>query len=199
MASNQFENSRVSEGTLRSERPRPQDAATDREISDMIAEGGPAFPPGAMPTVSAMPAVNLGTRGLSSASTLMGRRVLTAAGAELGNIEEIMLDLKNGRIAYAVLSFSGFPGIANKRFPVPWNALRIEPTEFILDMDRKTFEGAPDFDKDNWPDMADPAFGRAVHKHYGQRPYWEHAAADGGVPQRGLREPTSDRRVETRH
>ena len=168
MASNQFENSRVSEGTLR---PTPQDAVTDREVSDMIAEGGPALPAS-------------GTRGVSAASTLLGRRVLTAAGEQLGNIEEIMLDLRNGRIAYAVLSFSGFPGIANKRFPVPWNALRVDPAEFILDIERKTFEGAPDFDKDNWPDMADPAFGRAVHKHYGQRPYWE---------------TTSDRRAETLH
>jgi sporulation protein YlmC with PRC-barrel domain len=187
MASNQFENSRVSEGTLRS---TPQDAVTAREISDMIAEGGPALPVGAVP---------IGTRGISAASTLLGHRVLTAAGKELGNIEEIMLDLRNGRIAYAVLSFSGFPGIANKRFPVPWNALRIDPAEFILDIDRKTFEGAPDFDKDDWPDMADPAFGRAVHKHYGQRPYWEHNAADTGIPLRGRREPSSDRRAETRH
>jgi sporulation protein YlmC with PRC-barrel domain len=190
MAGKQFENSRVSEGTLR---PTPQDATPDSEISDMIAEGGPAFPAGAMPIVP------VGTGGVSAASTLLGHRVLTAAGEELGNIEEIMLDLRNGRIAYAVLSFSGFPGIANKRFPVPWNALRIDPGEFILDIDRKTFEGAPDFDKENWPDMGDPAFGRAVHKHYGQRPYWEHTAADAGVPLRLRREATSDRRAEARH
>jgi len=207
MASNQFENSRVSdsrvsdrrvsEGTLSSERPVPQDAdpaATDLEISNMIAEGGPASP-----SRTAAATVNrAGTRGLCAASTLMGHRVLTAAGEEPGNIEEIMLDLKSGRIAYAVLSFSGFPGI-NKRFPVPWNALRIEAAEFILDIDQKTFEGAPDFDRDDWPDMADPVFGRAVHKHYGQRPYWEQTAADGGIPLRGRREPASDHRAATRH
>src|SRR5580704_14822976 len=188
MASNQFENSRISEGTLRSERPAQRDAIIDGEISDMIAEGGPAD---AVPTVSQV-GMGDGARSISAASTLLGRRVLTAAGKELGNIEEIMLDLKDGRIAYAILSFSGFPGIANKRFPVPWNALRIDPSEFILEIDRKTFEGAPDFDKDNWPDMTDPAFGRVVHKHYGQRPYWERAGADGGVSLHSVGEPTSD-------
>jgi sporulation protein YlmC with PRC-barrel domain len=160
MVNNQFENSRVSEGTLRAGHPAPQDAVTDAEISIMIAVGGPASPAGGAP-------------GVASASTLMGRRVLTAAGDELGNIEEIMLDLRNGRIAYAVLTFTGFPGVANKRFPVPWNALRTDSADFILDVDRKTFEGAPDFDKDNWPDMADTAFGR--------------------------REPSSDRGAEVRH
>ena len=186
MRNNQFENSRVSEGTLRSERPNPRDAATDSEISNMIAGGGPASPIRDVPVVS-------------SASTLMGRRVLTAAGDELGNIEEIMLDLRNGRIAYAVLSFTGFPGIANKRFPVPWSALRTDSADFILDVDQRTFEGAPDFDKDNWPDMADAAFGRAIHKHYGQHPYWEHAAAGAGIPLHGRRDTSSEHQAEMRH
>jgi sporulation protein YlmC with PRC-barrel domain len=156
MESNQFENSRVSDATP--------------EISNMITEGSPA-PPEADVAAPDRPK----THRLSPASTLMGARVLkSASGEELGHVEEIMLDLKSGRIAYAVLSFSGFPAIGNKRFPVPWNALEIDRDEFILDMDRRTLEGAPDFDKDNWPDMADPAFSRVLHTHYGAAPYWRH-------------------------
>jgi len=207
MATNQFENSRVSEGTLRTERHASQgfdSTATEPEISNMIAEGSPAYREGAVP-----PALRPKIRGLVAASTLIGNRVLKPAGEELGNIEEIMLDLKSGQIAYAVLSFSGFPGIANKRFPVPWNALRIDPGEqdFVFEIDRATLEGAPDFDKDNWPEMADPAFGRAVHKHYGTTPYWEHTAAGGGksvddtrMQDRGREyEPTAGYRAETRY
>src|SRR5580658_8097564 len=97
------------------------------EISNMIAEGGPASPEG---NISA-------TGRLAAASTLVGARVLkSAAGEELGHIEAIMLDLRPGWIAYAVLSFTGFPGIVDQRFPVPWNALRIDRDEFILDLDR---------------------------------------------------------------
>jgi sporulation protein YlmC with PRC-barrel domain len=208
MATNQSENSRVSEGTLRTERPAsPEGDSTtaEPEISSMIAEGGPA-----LPEVTIPPPHHAGIRGLVAASTLMGNRVLMRqAGEELGNIEEIMLDLNSGQIAYAVLSFSGFPGIGNKRFPVPWNALQIDPgnQDFILEIDRSTLEGAPDFEKDNWPDMADPAFGRVVHKHYGTTPYWEHTAAAGGrgagdkrIADRGRGyEPTAGYRAETRH
>lgn len=199
MTTNQFEDSRVSEGTLRTERPVSHDrtsATTESEISNMIEEGGPVPPednttmmnrpaPDRAP-VDRAPVDRAKIRGLVAASTLVGSRVLKG-GEELGNIEEIMLDLKSGRIAYAVLSFTGFPGISNKRFPVPWNALQIDPGEqaFILDIDRATLEGAPDFDKDNWPDMADVAFGKVVHKHYGTRPYWEHTMPDAGSSTRG--------------
>jgi len=45
--------------------------------------------------------------------------------------------------------------------------------EFILDVDRQTLEAAPGFDKNDWPDMADRAFGREIHQYYGRPPYWE--------------------------
>jgi len=151
MATNQsFENSRVSEGTLRTDRAQS-------EIADMIAEGGP---------------VQQNRASLAAASTLPGHRVLKAAGEELGDIEELMLNLDSGHIEYAVLSFSGIAGIGNKRFPVPWSALRVDPGEqdLVLDRDRRALGGAPRFDKDSWPDIADPAFGRAVHAYYGTTP-----------------------------
>jgi len=158
---NQLEYSRVSAGTARKDRTQP-------EISNMIAEGAPVAPDGNIPT-------RVRRRGLAAASTLLGHPVLKARGVEVGHIEEIMLDLKSGQIAWAVLSFSGFPGNGNKRFPVPWDALQIDPGErnFVLDVDRKTLEGAPEFDEHNWPDMADPAFGRFVHDYYDATPYWQ--------------------------
>jgi sporulation protein YlmC with PRC-barrel domain len=117
-----------------------------------------------------------------AASTLTGDRVRNSNGEDLGSIEEIMIDLPSGKVAYAVLSFGGFLGIGDKLFAIPWKAMRVDQGEhqFILDVDRKTLENAPGFDKDNWPDMADPAFGRDVHKHYGQTPYWEHTVTDAG-------------------
>ena len=97
-------------------------------------------------------------RRVMSAGTLAGDRVRNAAGEDLGKIEEIMIDVPSGRIAYAVLSFGGFLGMGNKLFAVPWNALTLNEAEheFILDVDKSTLENAPGFDKDNWPDMSDP-------------------------------------------
>jgi sporulation protein YlmC with PRC-barrel domain len=175
MPTNQFENSRVAEGTLQLGAQHDGKASNESiavsrdDVRDGFAE----------PQVSRegyVPATeHRGTRRVLAASTLAGDRVRNPAGEDLGSIDEIMLDLESGRVAYAVLSFGGFLGIGNKLFAVPWSALRIDQGEhkFILDVEGGTLENAPGFDKDNWPDMSDPAFGAEVHRHYGEVPYWE--------------------------
>jgi len=44
---------------------------------------------------------------------------------------------------------------------------------FILNVDRRTMEQAPGFDKDNWPDMSDTAWGSQLSAYYKVKPYWE--------------------------
>jgi sporulation protein YlmC with PRC-barrel domain len=114
-------------------------------------------------------------RRVLSASTLAGDSVRNAAGDDLGKVNEIMLDILSGRVAYAVLSFGGVLGIGNKLFAVPWNILRVDEDEkcFVMDVDKTTLENAPGFDKDNWPDMADPKWGNQIYNYYGTKPYWD--------------------------
>src|ERR1700689_5274512 len=87
-------------------------------------------------------------RSVLSASTLAGDSVRNAAGEDLGNIDEIMIDIPSGRVAYAVLSFGGFLGMGDKLFAVPWSALKVDEDEkcFVLDLNKKTLESAPGFD-----------------------------------------------------
>ncbi|HYG31471.1 MAG TPA: PRC-barrel domain-containing protein, partial [Methylophilaceae bacterium] len=63
---------------------------------------------------------------LMGADTLIGNDVANHKDEDLGDIKEIMLDVPNGRIAYAVLSFGGFLGMGNKLFAVPWEALKLD-------------------------------------------------------------------------
>lgn len=109
-----------------------------------------------------------------SAGTLIGDPVRNRAGEDLGKVEEIMLDCDSNRIAYAVLSFGGFLGMGEKLFAIPWPALEVDTVNhaLILDRAKDRLENAPGFDKDNWLDMADYRWGKTVHEHYGQRPYW---------------------------
>jgi sporulation protein YlmC with PRC-barrel domain len=114
-------------------------------------------------------------RRVLSASTLEGDAVRNSAGEDLGTVDEIMIDIASGQVAYAVLSFGGFLRMGNKLFAVPWSALSVDEDEkcIILDVDKRTLETAPGFDKDNWPDMADKSWGTEVYRHYGAIPYWE--------------------------
>jgi len=110
-----------------------------------------------------------------AASTLEGDAVVNTQGEDLGNIEEIMLDVPRGRIAYAVLSFGGFMGMGDKLFAIPWSALTLDTERkcFVLDVDKERMKQAPGFDKDHWPSMADPRWASDIHTYYGSRPYWE--------------------------
>jgi sporulation protein YlmC with PRC-barrel domain len=114
-------------------------------------------------------------RRVMSASTLTGDRVRNSAGEDLGKVHDIMIDVPTGRVAYAVLSFGGVLGMGNKLFAVPWTAFTLDEDEkeFLLDVDKTRLENAPGFDKDNWPDMADPSWRGEVYKFYGAEPYWE--------------------------
>ena len=108
-----------------------------------------------------------------SSSTICSDHVKNSAGEDLGKIEDLMIDLDSGRIAYAVLSFGGFFKMGNKLFAVPWEALKVDTVnkQFILNVDKALLENAPGFDKDNWPDMADPTFGSNLYQHYRYKPY----------------------------
>jgi len=114
-------------------------------------------------------------RRVLSASTLTGDRVVNTKGEDVGTIDEIMIDVPNGRVAYAVLSFGGFLGLGDKLFAIPWNHLALDEDNqvFILNVDRETLKRAPGFDKDNWPDMSDRNWGAKVYSYYGSQPYWD--------------------------
>lgn len=110
-----------------------------------------------------------------SASTLKGDSVVNSKDETLGTIEELMIDLDSGRIAYAVLSFGGFLGMGDKLFAIPWNALNVDTIEkrFVLNVPKERLENAPGFDKDNWPNMADQTWGTKIYSYYGSKPFWE--------------------------
>ena len=110
-----------------------------------------------------------------SASTLKGDKVVNKQGEDLGKIEELMIDLDRGRIAYAVLSFGGFLGMGDKLFAIPWQAFRVNTADkrLVLNADKELLKKATGFDKSNWPNMADSSWGATVYGYYGYKPYWD--------------------------
>jgi sporulation protein YlmC with PRC-barrel domain len=108
-----------------------------------------------------------------STDSIQGDKVVNPAGEDLGKIEELMIDLKDGRVAYAVLSFGGFLGIGNKLFGIPWNALslRVHENAFLLDIPKDMLKKAEGFDKGHWPDTNREWLAN-MYKFYGYQPYW---------------------------
>jgi sporulation protein YlmC with PRC-barrel domain len=107
--------------------------------------------------------------------SILGAKVVNAEREDLGTIEDLVIDLTDNRIAYAILAFGGFLGLGDKNFAIPWEALSFDLSAktAVLNIDKDRMKNAPGFDKDNWPDMADATWGKEVHSHYGYKPYWE--------------------------
>lgn len=104
-----------------------------------------------------------------SASSINGDGVVNAQGEDLGEIKDLMINLSTGSISYAVLSFGGFMGMGDKLFAVPWSSLELKPEEkkFMLNIPKERLENAPGFDKDDWPDFADPTYTSTIDAYYG--------------------------------
>jgi sporulation protein YlmC with PRC-barrel domain len=109
---------------------------------------------------------------LMGAETLIGNDVCNDKREDLGEIKEIMLDVRSGRVCYAVLSFGGFLGMGEKLFAVPWDALTLDTKHkrFVLNVERDRLKDAPGFDKGKWPDMADQSWVKEIHSYYGTKP-----------------------------
>jgi sporulation protein YlmC with PRC-barrel domain len=210
MATNQFESSRIAGGTLNtgahSQTGTSHAAAPVESKAISRDDTRDGFEQKSGEQVTAQDPEN--SRFVLAATTLTGDHVRNTAGEDLGRIEEVMLDIPTGRISYAVLSFGGFLGIGDKLFAVPWKALQIDTCEheFILDIPRRALETAPGFDKNNWPDMADPEFSEPVHKFYNQRPYWEQDFTEAGdytgdnnQHDRNIEEPVEGHLPPTKH
>eukprot|EP01133_Synstelium_polycarpum_P021754 gene21754-26131_t len=106
---------------------------------------------------------------LMGADTLIGDDVYNHSDEELGDIKEIMLDMRTGQIAYAVLSFGGILGMGDKLFAVPWERLTLDPVNkrFLLNVEKGQLKDAPGFDKNNWPDMGSEAWNQQMEAFYG--------------------------------
>lgn len=126
-----------------------------------------------------------------SEGTLKGSKVVNKAGGSIGKIEKLMIDLADGRIAYAVLSFGGILDKGDKLFAIPWQPLtpRVHEHAFVLDISREVLEKAEGFDEDNWPLTREEL--SSTYTYYGHRPYWQTIVTE----QTGLPGETESERI----
>jgi sporulation protein YlmC with PRC-barrel domain len=99
---------------------------------------------------------------------IIGKSVQNLDGKDLGKIEDLAIDELDGDIRYAVLSFGGVLGLGEKYFAIPWEALTLsnDRKHFVLDLEEKVLAKAPGFNKDKWPDFADPQYHVTIYEFY---------------------------------
>jgi sporulation protein YlmC with PRC-barrel domain len=121
-------------------------------------------------------------------SELVGLTIKNNEGEELGELEDIVIDTHEGKVAYAVLSMrSGFLGLDKDLAAIPWASFQILPRlgTARLNADKETLQAIA-FDEDAFPNLADREYSSRIHERFGATPYWE---AYGFVPGRERERP----------
>lgn len=121
--------------------------------------------------MSSDPTVSPENRNLT-AKTIIGDEIKNMEGETLGHVEDLMLDVAGGGIEYAVVAHGGVLGLGEKLFAVPWTLLEIDrPGQFlVLNVDKEVLRQAEGFDKDSWPNTADPEWRQKIEAYYRMEP-----------------------------
>lgn len=134
-------------------------------------------------------------RPVNRAHNVLGMEVRNRNDEKLGEVKDLVVDLRTGKISYAALSIGGFLGLGEKLIAVPTSALTPSDHQNVLIMDatRGELVDAPGFAATNWPDPRDVNFN--------QSPFWR-PKNSGGAAQvetgRGKIYTDADRKRETR-
>lgn len=104
-----------------------------------------------------------------SATLVFGAKISNQEGTKVGQIQDLIVDLKSGQVIYAIISLDDEMGIDDKYFPIPVKALKENPEreEIVLDIEESQLETAPSYTKQEWPREYDEEFINSVYSHYG--------------------------------
>ena len=119
-----------------------------------------------------------GTTNPARLSNELDFTVLGQDGSQIGDVDDIVLDLDNARVTYVVVGASG------REVLVPWDSLTLQASTssgqqnaFILQTDQNTFNNAPAFDLSSLPKMGQPAGDWDTQISS----YWQSGGSSGGT------------------
>ncbi|MFH0821375.1 MAG: PRC-barrel domain-containing protein [Pseudomonadota bacterium] len=101
-------------------------------------------------------------------SKIIGKKVLSHKGEDLGHIEDIVLS-KDACLDFMVLAPGGLFGTGDRLIPIPWKAVKTGPQAdtIIIDMEKSQLEKAPAFENKQWPNLADSEWYGKIREFFG--------------------------------
>ena len=93
-------------------------------------------------------------RRLISSEDVQGTDVYGIGDEAIGQIDHLLIEKISGRVAYAVMSFGGFLGLAHSHYPIPWSALKYDTAlqGYRTGITESQLKDAPAFSDDSWMD-----------------------------------------------
>lgn len=109
------------------------------------------------------------------AKKVTGTTVKDRTGNKIGEIEDIVLDKMSNNIMFAVISFGGFLGMAEKYHPVPWSSLDYDEDEnsYVVNFTKEQLKAAPTGSIDELTRDDGRMFRDRAYDYYKAERYWE--------------------------
>src|SRR4051812_50203858 len=110
-----------------------------------------------------------------SARKVLGTNVYDTNGNKIGAIEDVVLDKLSNNIMFAIVSFGGFLGMAEKFHPMPWSTLDYDPEAggYVVTATKEQLQAAP-FDSISALTKDDGmAYRDRAYTYYKAEPYWD--------------------------
>jgi sporulation protein YlmC with PRC-barrel domain len=104
-----------------------------------------------------------------SAEEILGMSVVSRDGENLGEIQDLKIDTRTGRINYVTVQKGGVMGIGGQEgIPVPLEAFQFTAENAKLTVDKTKLDNVP-----KQSGMSDQEFQRNLQSHYGISPAWQ--------------------------
>ncbi|HYH19974.1 MAG TPA: PRC-barrel domain-containing protein [Azospirillum sp.] len=111
---------------------------------------------------------------LISPNEIRGSTVFARTGEDIGDIDQIMIDVQRGQVPYVLVGRGGFLGIGEDWVAVPFQALSWSATQegFILNASEQQLEDMEVLPKENLPAQVRTSDLKKLYDHFGVKPYW---------------------------
>ena len=97
------------------------------------------------------------------------------SGKKIGEVEDLVLEKQANSILFAVVSFGGFLGVAEKYHPVPWASLDYDENRnsYVVDFTREQLQAAPAGSVEELTRNDGRNFRDQTYDYYKVQRYWE--------------------------
>ncbi|MBI3867827.1 MAG: PRC-barrel domain-containing protein [Verrucomicrobia bacterium] len=112
--------------------------------------------------------------GLDKTRDLLGMNIKDSQDETLGEVRDLAVDLKGGRIVQVVVSTGGVLGVGKKYVAIPPGRFSRDRDKKVLrlSIDKQMLKTAPEFELSKWEDCCTEPRMVEVYKYYGEAPYF---------------------------
>lgn len=84
---------------------------------------------------------------------VIGMKVNTPDGKHVGEIDQLLISLKDGKVSHAIVGLGGFAGIGERHVVVPWTQVKIQAArndrkDMVATIDRAALDSARRYSRD---------------------------------------------------